>query len=90
MTRLRWLACVTAPWLGFTSAAAQTSQELFQTRCAVCHTIGGGRLVGPDLQGVAERRSEDWIIRFVQHSQQLVQSGDSVAVALFEELLVKP
>ncbi len=87
MTRLLLLGCALAAWLGtITSvAAAQTSQELFQTRCAVCHTVGGGKLVGPDLQGVAERRSEDWIIRFVQHSQQLVQSGDSTAVALFAE-----
>lgn len=68
--------------------AAQTSdqgQETFQALCAMCHTVGGGRLVGPDLQGVSERRSEDWIIAFVQHSQQVIQSGDAAAVALFEE-----
>ncbi len=64
---------------------ADRGQENFQTLCSVCHTIGGGRLVGPDLQGVSERRSEDWIIAFVQHSQQLVQAGDPVAVALFDE-----
>ena len=87
MRRVASLVGLTTLWLGAATggAAAQTSQELFQTRCAVCHTIGGGKLVGPDLQGVAERRSEDWIIRFVQHSQQLVQSGDPDAVALFEE-----
>ena len=85
MTRLLWLTGALALGTIASAAAAQTSQELFQTRCAVCHTIGGGTLVGPDLQGVAERRSEDWIIRFVQRSQQLVQSGDPDAVAVFEE-----
>jgi len=60
-------------------------QQTFQTLCAACHTIGGGRLVGPDLQGIAERRSEQWIIDFVQHSQDLVQAGDADAVAVFEE-----
>ena len=64
---------------------ADRGQESFQTLCSVCHTIGGGQLVGPDLQGVSERRSEDWIIAFVQRSQQLVQAGDPVAVALFDE-----
>jgi cytochrome c2 len=57
----------------------------------MCHTIGGGTLVGPDLQGVAERRSEDWIVNFVQRSQELVKAGDPDAVAVFEEFeLVMP
>ena len=68
-----------------TEQVAGSGQELFQTRCAVCHTIGGGRLVGPDLKGVDGRRSEEWIIAFVQHSQQMVAAGDPDAVAIFEE-----
>jgi mono/diheme cytochrome c family protein len=68
-----------------TEQMAGSGQELFQTRCGVCHTIGGGRLVGPDLKGIDERRSEDWIIAFVQHSQQMVAAGDPDAVAIFDE-----
>jgi cytochrome c2 len=70
------------------SAAAQDparGKEIFQSACAACHTIGDGRLAGPDLQGVHERRSEAWIIAFVQHPQQVISSGDSVAAALLEE-----
>jgi mono/diheme cytochrome c family protein len=78
-----------ALWLGAitSEAVSQADQggEAFRTRCAGCHTIGGGRLVGPDLLGVDSRRSEEWIIRFVQHSQDVVRGGDSVAVTLFEE-----
>jgi mono/diheme cytochrome c family protein len=77
------LGALSAGW----TAAAQTApgEALFQSSCAACHTIGGGRLVGPDLQGVGERRSEAWLIGFIQHSQQLVAAGDSTAVALFNE-----
>lgn len=60
-------------------------EQIFETLCVMCHTVGGGRLIGPDLQGIADRRSEDWIIRFVQRSQQMVAEGDSQAVAVFEE-----
>lgn len=77
---------------GLATTLRQTDQgqEHFQTLCSVCHTIGGGRLVGPDLQGVSERRSEGWIIRFVQHSQDLVKAGDPDAVALFQEFNAIP
>ncbi|MCK5448497.1 MAG: cytochrome c [Gemmatimonadetes bacterium] len=64
---------------------ADPGQQTFQTLCSACHTIGGGSLVGPDLKGVEERRSEAWIIGFVQHSQQMVASGDADAMAIFEE-----
>jgi len=66
-------------------AHAKTGEELFQSGCNACHTIGGGRLVGPDLLGVSERRSEEWLVKFVQHSQAMVEAGDPIAVEVFEE-----
>ncbi|MCB2207453.1 MAG: c-type cytochrome [Bacteroidetes bacterium] len=53
--------------------------------CKACHTIGGGKLVGPDLQGVTERRDEAWLIKFIQNSQELINAGDPEAVKIFEE-----
>lgn len=43
------------------------------------------RLVGPDLTGVTERRSEDWVKSFIKNSQAMVKAGDADAVAIFEE-----
>ncbi|MBW2212504.1 MAG: c-type cytochrome [Deltaproteobacteria bacterium] len=56
-------------------AQAKTGEEIFQSGCNACHTIGGGRLVGPDLLGVSERRTEEWLVKFVQHSQAMVEAG---------------
>lgn len=65
---------------------SQTSGETqFNSTCIACHTIGGGRLVGPDLAGVTERRSEDWLVRFIKASQSMIESGDPDARALAEE-----
>lgn len=72
-------------WLARAPAQTAPGEALFQSSCSACHTIGGGRLVGPDLLGVGERRSEAWLIAFIQHSQRLVAAGDSTAVALFNE-----
>jgi mono/diheme cytochrome c family protein len=66
-------------------ARAKSGEEIFQSGCNACHTIGGGRLVGPDLLGASDRRSEEWLVEFVQHSQAMVEAGDPVAVGLFEE-----
>jgi cytochrome c2 len=68
------------------AAYAQDSGEaLFQQRCAQCHTIGKGRLVGPDLKGITSQRSADWLHRFISHPQQVAQSGDAGAKSLLAE-----
>ena len=54
-------------------------------QCKACHTIGGGKLVGPDLKGVTERRDEAWLIKFIQNSQALVAAGDETAVKVFND-----
>ncbi len=65
--------------------AQQPGEQDYQTLCAACHTIGGDRLIGPDLAGVHERRSEEWLVEFVQSSQSMIERGDPDAVAIFEE-----
>ncbi len=65
--------------------AAETGEQIFVRICKVCHTIGQGKLVGPDLAGVSQRYDPEWIIPFVQSSQTVINSGDPVAVARFEE-----
>ncbi len=67
------------------SWAQGTGEQLFQTTCFACHTIGSGRLVGPDLAGVHETRSQEWLEQFVKSSQTLVKNGDPDAVALVAE-----
>ncbi|WPC06103.1 SCO family protein [Pseudomonas benzenivorans] len=56
---------------------------LFRTRCAACHTIGGGDALGPDLLGVTARRERAWLQRFIQAPDQLLAQRDPIAVELF-------
>jgi mono/diheme cytochrome c family protein len=63
---------------------ASDGAQLFQI-CAACHTIGKGKLIGPDLYKVNERHDQEWLIRFIRNSQEVIQSGDAYAVKLFEE-----
>jgi mono/diheme cytochrome c family protein len=79
------LAALTGWILSPGAKAADTGQELYDEWCVDCHTIGGGRLVGPDLAGVSQRRSMEWLIKAVQNSEALIAAGDPDAVALYEE-----
>lgn len=72
-------------FLSFQPVQSQNEAPAEWAKCAACHTIGGGKLIGPDLQGVTERRSEEWLLSFIRSSQTMINNGDEAAVALFEE-----
>ncbi|MBL1213889.1 MAG: c-type cytochrome [Ignavibacteriae bacterium] len=67
------------------TSAQSTGQDIFSKTCFACHTIGEGKRVGPDLANVHQRRNEEWLIKFIQSSNSLIESGDSLAIAVFEE-----
>jgi cytochrome c2 len=63
-------------------AGAQTPQEFFQQYCVACHTIGGGRRVGPDLKDVTRQKDREWLEHFIQNPKAVIDSGDAYAVQL--------
>lgn len=79
-----FLTVISLSWSDRTEAQ-DNGETVFNTTCFACHTIGGGRLIGPDLAGVHELRSQEWLEQFVRSSQTLINSGDADAVALYEE-----
>ncbi len=53
---------------------AAGGQQLFNQYCTGCHTIGGGKLVGPDLKDVTQRRDPQWIKQFITNPANMVAS----------------
>ena len=68
----------------FNHASAQEGADLFKP-CAACHTIGGGKTIGPDLKGITKRRTNEWLVKFIQSSTAMVKAGDPDAVAVFKQ-----
>jgi len=58
---------------------------LFSTRCAACHTIGGGDKIGPDLLGVTNVRDRDWLARMIIDANKMIEEKDPIATALFKK-----
>ena len=64
---------------------AQESAAFFRQNCTSCHTIGGGRLTGPDLKDVALRKDRGWLVRYLIDPKGMIDSGDPYAVNLLKE-----
>jgi mono/diheme cytochrome c family protein len=60
-------------------AQGEDGQAVFDRLCKGCHTIGGGDLAGPDLQGVADRRERAWVEAFVRDPAAVIESDDPIA-----------
>ncbi|MFN8061325.1 MAG: c-type cytochrome [Vicinamibacterales bacterium] len=67
------------------TASAQDAAAFFKQNCTSCHTIGGGRLTGPDLKGVTERRDHAWLLKYIPDPRAMIDSGDAYAAQLFQE-----
>ncbi|MDA1014838.1 MAG: hypothetical protein O3A00_10355 [Planctomycetota bacterium] len=73
-------AVITLFTLSQASAQNVDTPDYFRQNCMNCHTIGGGRLAGPDLKDLSTRQSDpEWLIRFMQNPRAVVESGDGYA-----------
>lgn len=64
---------------------SQDTPDFFREKCKSCHTIGGGRLAGPDLKNVTDRKDRNWLTGFMMNPQSYIDSGDSYAAKLLED-----
>jgi mono/diheme cytochrome c family protein len=84
------LAVAAVPWLA-PAARADGDADDYRANCASCHTIGGGRLVGPDLKGVTDRvgkggaPSRAWLVDFIVKPRDVLESGDPYAASLKDQ-----
>ncbi len=84
---MKWVACL-MPGVFLVlmlPLEAQQAATTFTQTCAGCHTIGSGRLVGPDLKGVTQRKDRAWLVRFIQDPKAVIDSGDPYAQKLKTE-----
>lgn len=59
--------------------------EIFEKNCSICHSISTGKLIGPGLAGITQRRDKAWIVKFVRSSKTMIELGDKLAIQVFNE-----
>lgn len=77
-----WFAAVEAAPL---AQSGSDGEALFNEKCTACHTIGAGKLVGPDLDGVTQRRTNEWLTRWISGPDKMLAAGDPAATQLLQE-----
>ena len=75
-------ACIAFP---IVVTAQQDTAAFFKQNCTSCHTIGGGRLVGPDLKDVTQRKDRAWLQQFLPNPKAAMDSNDAYALKLQKE-----
>lgn len=63
-------------------------EQLFRTRCSICHTVTGNELegaVGPDLLGVTRVRDKQWLFDWLKAPDQMLAKKDPLAIALYKK-----
>ncbi len=69
-------------------AKAALGEKLFQTKgCSACHAFGK-KVTGPDLAGVAKRRTAKWIESQILHPD-LMTKQDPIAKDLFAKFMLQ-
>ena len=67
-------------------------ETLYCTRCAACHTIGGGdvfelkdKRVGPDRLRVTQKRERKWLARWLAEPEKILAEKDPIIMGLYEK-----
>ena len=54
----------------------------FESKCLACHSLGQGVKLGPDLAGVTQRRTDDWLARWLKSPDKMLASDDAAKAML--------
>ena len=95
LSQLTFLLFITALYLGvfnpqglIAQDSVKLGEETFKSKgCGACHTIGKGKISGPDLLGVTERRDEEWLKKWLKNPDTMVFT-DPIAKEMLQEYMV--
>jgi glucose/arabinose dehydrogenase/mono/diheme cytochrome c family protein len=91
--RLFLISCISATSFDETissendSATIARGEAIFKQSCSGCHNFRQDG-IGPQLGGLTTLVSKQWIARFINNPQKVINSGDKRAVELFKKYKV--
>src|SRR3954465_7967270 len=68
-------------------AVIAKGEAIFNQQCSGCHNFRQDE-IGPQLSGITNQQSPHWIRSFINNPQEVINSGDKEAVALYNKYKV--
>lgn len=65
------------------ASMATEGKAIFKAKCKACHRIGK-RFVGPDITGVLDRRTPEWVMNMILNPDQMVKENAQARQLLME------
>ena len=73
-------------WEDYQIIDLNKGEKTFEKQCVSCHSIGNGKVIGPDLKGINDKyKDKRWLISFIKDAPKLIATGDKNAVKIFNE-----
>ena len=64
----------------------ENGSALYKINCTACHATDlTKKLIGPALSGVTEKRSRNWLHKWIKNNKALRKNGNKDALAIYEE-----
>ncbi|OGO32330.1 MAG: hypothetical protein A2Z29_02495 [Chloroflexi bacterium RBG_16_56_11] len=67
------------------AADSSVGKTIFESKCNACHSLGGGRRIGPDLKDVTLKRDEAWLLQKIASPDKLDPEEDAITRELVAE-----
>ena len=64
-------------------------KELFNAKCNTCHELNK-QVTGPPLANISDKRSQDWLYKWIRNNEELRKSGDADAIDIYEKFAGSP
>ncbi|MBL4746915.1 MAG: cytochrome c [Flavobacteriaceae bacterium] len=65
------------------SIMVRDGETVFRAKCSACHRIGQ-RFIGPDVTGLLDRRTPEWIMNMILNPEQMIQENVQARKLLME------
>jgi nitrite reductase (NO-forming) len=62
----------------------------FESKCLICHTLGQGPKIGPDLKDVAKRRTDMWLTHWLASPEKMLAADDTAKALLVRYKIPMP